>query len=123
MSFLGRFAFWWEGESHLESVSSEDCSSRICPGFAELARAPTFLLDWHDFAADSGPAVGSVDFAFSFLLEVPFVISVSVLFVSKAEFLSNDLEWSARLLACCSETVSVNTSHVATDFGMVCDLY
>ena len=90
----------------------------VVPGFAELARAP---LDWHDFAADSGPASGSVDFAFSFLVEVAFVISVSVLFVSAAEFLSIDLEWSARLLACCSETISVNTSDVATDFGMVCD--
>ena len=61
--------------------------------------------------------LGSVEFAFSFLVAV---ISVSALFVSAAEF---DLEWSARLLASCSETVSVDTSDIATDFGNVCDLH
>lgn len=85
----------------------------VVPGFAELVRAPTFPIDWHDVAADLGPALGSVDFTFSFLVEVIFV---SVLFVSAAEFLSS-VEWSARLLACCSKSIPVNTSDVATDFG------
>ena len=45
-------------------------------------------------------ALGSVDFTFLFLVAV----------VSAAEF---DFEWSVRF-ACCSETVSVNTSGFAT---------
>ena len=91
---LRNFAIWLNPEviPSTRACCVEVISLRIAavvPGFAELARAP---LDWHDFAADSGPALGSVDFAFTFLVEVAFVISVSVLFVSAAEFLSIDLE-------------------------------